>query len=133
MNTSASSVEHAARHASIYRMVTKDHICPFGLKAKDLLERKGFEVEVHLLRSREETDRFQQAHHVETTPQVFIGGERIGGYERLRSHLGLSVAKPDGTSYQPVIAVFSIAFLMAVLPELAQQFVWLLAVRALLL
>lgn len=40
--------------ASLYRMVTDEHICPFGLKAKDLLERKGFEVEDHLLENREQ-------------------------------------------------------------------------------
>jgi glutaredoxin len=26
-------------------MVTLEHTCPYGRKAKDLLERKGFEVE----------------------------------------------------------------------------------------
>jgi len=31
------------RRAALYRMVTDTHICPFGLKAKDLLRRKGFE------------------------------------------------------------------------------------------
>ncbi|MPY72110.1 MAG: hypothetical protein GEU92_18780 [Alphaproteobacteria bacterium] len=37
-------------------MVMEDHLCPCGLKAKDLLERKGFEVDDHWLRTREETD-----------------------------------------------------------------------------
>lgn len=30
------------KHAIIYRMVMPDHLCPFGLKSKDLLEQKGF-------------------------------------------------------------------------------------------
>ncbi len=42
--------------AELYRMVTSQHICPFGLRSKDLLEREGFEVEDHQLSSREETD-----------------------------------------------------------------------------
>ncbi len=42
----------AARKAVLYRMVTPEHTCPYGLKAKDLLERQGFEVEDHLLTDR---------------------------------------------------------------------------------
>jgi hypothetical protein len=29
-----------ARTAELYRMATKDHLCPFGLKSKALLEPK---------------------------------------------------------------------------------------------
>lgn len=64
--------------ASIHRMVMPAHVCPYGLKAVDLLERKGFEVEDHWLKTREETDAFKAEHGVKTTPQVFIGGKRIG-------------------------------------------------------
>ena len=65
--------------AELYRMVTSQHICPFGLRSKDLLEREGFEVEDHQLSSREETDAFKQQYDVKTTPQTFIDGQRIGG------------------------------------------------------
>lgn len=99
--------------ASLYRMVMEDHVCPFGLKAKDLLERAGFDVEDHHLKTREETDAFQRQHDVDTTPQIFIGDERIGGYDSLREHLGREVKDEDETSYQPIIAIFSVAFLMA--------------------
>ncbi|EAU40427.1 hypothetical protein FP2506_04341 [Fulvimarina pelagi HTCC2506] len=99
--------------ALLYRMVMEEHICPFGLKSKDLLERRGFEVEDHHLTTRAETDAFKEKHGVKTTPQTFIGGERIGGYTELREHFGKSVTKADETSYQPVIAIFSVAFLMA--------------------
>ena len=34
-----------AATAVLYRMVIEDHLSPFGLKSKDLLEQKGFEVE----------------------------------------------------------------------------------------
>ncbi len=35
-----------AKKATLFRMVTPEHICPFGLKARDLLQRKGFDVSI---------------------------------------------------------------------------------------
>ena len=66
------------RTAKLYRMATPDHTCPYGLKSKDLLERQGLEVEDHPLESREQTDAFMEKHGVETTPQTFVEGERVG-------------------------------------------------------
>ena len=43
--------------ATLYRMVLADHMCPHGLKSKDLLERQGFHVEDCHLTSRDEVDR----------------------------------------------------------------------------
>ena len=102
-----------AKTAELYRMVMENHLCPYGLKAKDLLERNGFSVDDHHLSSREETDVFKEEHGVETTPQVFIDGKRIGGYDALREHFGEEVKDEDETTYQPVIAIFSVAALMA--------------------
>ena len=48
----------AARKAILHRMVMPDHVCPWGLKAKDLLRRSGYEVEDHHLTTRAETDAF---------------------------------------------------------------------------
>lgn len=101
------------KKAVLYRMVMEDHLCPYGLKSKDLLEREGFEVEDHHLTSREAVQKFKDEHDVETTPQTFIGGRRIGGYTDLREHFGHETTGEDETSYQPVIAIFSVAFLMA--------------------
>ncbi len=95
--------------AVLYRMVMDKHICPWGLRARALLRRKGYAVEDHWLTTREETDAFKAKWGVTTTPQVFIGGERIGGYTDLRAHLGLPVRDPDATSYRPVLAVFAVA------------------------
>ena len=67
-----------SKRAVLYRMVTSEHICPFGLKSKDLLERKGYDVEDHHLSSRSETDAFKEKHNVKTTPQTFIDDKRIG-------------------------------------------------------
>lgn len=102
-----------AKTATLYRMVMDNHLCPYGLKAKDLLERKGFTVDDHWLETREDTDAFKQRHDVKTTPQIWIGSERVGGYDALREHFGEEVKDADATSYQPVIAIFSVAALMA--------------------
>ena len=91
------------KQAVLYRMVTDKHICPFGIKSRALLERQGYEVEDHYLKTREETDAFKEKHDVETTPQTFINGERIGGYTDLRDHFGMPPAKKEGKTYQPVI------------------------------
>lgn len=39
--------------ATLYRMVLPDHECPFGRRAKDMLDEAGFEVEEHIIGSRE--------------------------------------------------------------------------------
>lgn len=103
-----------AGSAVLYRMVMADHMCPYGLKSKDLLERHGYDVEDHHLESRAAVDAFKAEQGVKSTPQTFIGGERIGGYEDLATHLGLTIRSKDQTTYQPVIALFAVAALMAV-------------------
>ena len=101
------------RDATLYRMVMKNHLCPFGLKSLDLLKREGFTVVDRHLTSREETDAFQREYNVDTTPQTFIEGQRIGGYDELRRYFGKPVKEPDEVTYQPVIAVFACTALMA--------------------
>ena len=102
-----------APKAILYRMVTPEHTCPYGLKAKDLLEREGFAVEDHWLTTREETDSFKAEHQVKSTPQTFINGERVGGYDDLRQRFGKAANDPNATTYTPVIAVFAMTALMA--------------------
>jgi glutaredoxin len=99
--------------AKLYRMHTDEHICPYGLRSKDLLERKGFNVEDYRLTSREETDEFKNKHEVKTTPQTFIDDKRIGGYDALREFFDMGSAGQTGTTYTPVIAIFATAFIMA--------------------
>ncbi|WP_373181650.1 MauE/DoxX family redox-associated membrane protein [Halomonas campaniensis] len=108
--TSASSPQHET--ARVYRMKTEEHLCPFGLKTVDLLKRKGYEVEDHTLTSREAIEAFQEQAGVDTTPQVYIGEERVGGYEEVRAYLGLSVPGEKETTYQPVIAIFATSLLI---------------------
>lgn len=101
------------KQATLYRMKTDEHICPFGLKSKDLLQRQGYSVSDHLLTSRDETDRFKQQHDVKTTPQTFIDDKRIGGYDALRRYFNMARAGQQGTTYTPVITIFIIALLTA--------------------
>jgi len=101
------------KRAILYRMVMPEHVCPWGLKARDLLRRRGYEIDDRLLISREATDAFKAKHDVATTPQVFIGGARVGGYDDLRRFLGKRVADPRATSYRPVVALFAMTALMA--------------------
>ena len=75
------------RTATLYRMILPDHTCPFGVRAKEMLQSGGYEVDDRILRSREETDAFKREHDVPTTPQVFIDGERIGGSDELQRYL----------------------------------------------
>jgi glutaredoxin len=75
--------EPDSKTAILYRMVLPDHTCPYGVKAMKFLERLGYEIEDHQLTTREETDAFKVKHGVSTTPQIFIKGERIGGYDDL--------------------------------------------------
>lgn len=121
MNSASQQAPHSpaqpasdAHRAVLYRMVMPQHICPFGLKSLDLLKRHGFEVDDRWITTHEEQEEVKRRFNVETTPQTFIGGRRIGGNDDLRRHFGLRVRDPDAPSYQPVIAVFAVAALMAI-------------------
>ncbi|MBL4835534.1 MAG: glutaredoxin [Pseudomonas sp.] len=115
-STTASTKQDATdsrANATVYRMVMKKHICPYGLKSVDLLEREGYNVEDNWLTTREETDAFKEKHSVDTTPQTFIDAKRVGGYDELRRYFGKKVKAEGETSYQPVLAVFGVSALLA--------------------
>lgn len=99
--------------AAIYRMVTPDHLCPWGIKAKDLLKRNGYEIEDHHLESEDANEAYKKENGFSETPQIFIEGEYLGGYDALREHLGKGPDPKEGKTYQPVVAVFAVTFLMA--------------------
>ena len=98
--------------AVLYRMALPDHLCPSGQKARWLLGRQGFEIDDRLFRTRAEVDEFKAEHGVQTTPQVWIEGSRIGGYTDLREKL--TGWDPKATTYRPVIFLFAVAALTAV-------------------
>jgi glutaredoxin len=76
-----------ARSATLYRMVLPEHECPFGVRAKQMLGQAGFAVDEKILQTREQVEAFKAEHEVPTTPQIFIGGERIGGSDDLEAYL----------------------------------------------
>lgn len=73
--------------ATLYRMDLPNYTCGYGTAALELLQSHGFEIDEHVLRTRQETDAFKDKYHVTTTPLVFIGGVKIGGFTELRKHL----------------------------------------------
>ena len=79
--------------ATLHRMVLPDHECPFGVRAKAMLEEAGFAVDERILATRAEVDAFKAAQGVATTPLVFIDGEKIGGSTELERYLA---AQPAG-------------------------------------
>ncbi len=94
-------------------MVTPQHRCPWGVKAKDLLKRNGYEVEDHLLKTAEANEAYKREHGYDETPQIFIAGEHLGGFDALREHLGKGPDPKEGESYQPILAVFAVTFGLA--------------------
>jgi glutaredoxin len=101
----------------VYRISTSDHECPWGIRAINLLTEKGIEFEDIKLRSRVEVDAFKAKYNVATTPQIFFGEERVGGYSDLAERLQVDPEKAD-YSYTPVIALFSTAGLMTIATSL---------------
>lgn len=99
--------------AVLYRMVTPDHLCPWGIKAKDLLRRSGFAVEDHHLKSKAENEAYKSDHGYDETPQIFIEGKHVGGYDALLKYLGKGPDPKEGATYQPIFAVFTVTLGMA--------------------
>lgn len=73
--------------ATLHRMVLPEHTCPFGVRAKEMLEQAGYEVDDQILRSREEVEAFKAKHDLSTTPLIVIDGQRIGGSDDLARFL----------------------------------------------
>ena len=101
------------KKATLFRMVMEKHVCPWGLKAKWLLEREGYAIDDQWLTTRAETDAFKAKWNIKTTPQTFIDGQRVGGYDDLRRFLGKHIKDPKAVTYLPVVAIFAMAALMA--------------------
>jgi len=77
----------ATRTATLYRMVLPDHVCPYGVQARQMLERAGFRIDEHILSTRIAADAFIAELGVDTTPQVFIDGNRIGGCDEIAAYI----------------------------------------------
>ena len=88
-----------SKRATLYRMVLPDHVCPFGEQAKAMLEEAGYEVDDHLLTSREEVDAFKAEHGLATTPLIVIDGKPIPGSEELAAFLHGQSGAPTPTRH----------------------------------
>lgn len=75
------------RSATLTRMVLPGHECPYGVRAKELLDRAGYQVDEHILSSRAEVEAFKQEHGIATTPLIVIDGETVGGSAELERYL----------------------------------------------
>ncbi len=75
------------RTATLTRMVLPDHECPFGVRAKAMLEQAGFTIDEHILSTREDVDAFKTERGLATTPLIEIDGEAIGGSKDLEAYL----------------------------------------------
>lgn len=59
-------------------------VCPYCVRAKDLLKRKGVAYkEINLDGKDDELQALQKRTKLRTIPQIFIGEELIGGYTDL--------------------------------------------------
>lgn len=101
----------------LYRMSMPEHECPWGLRAVNLLNEKGIAFEDIKLTTPEAVAEFKAQHNVATTPQIFFGSQRIGGYTDLAAYLEVEAETAD-YSYTPVAALFSTAGLMALATSL---------------
>ena len=77
----------ADKTAILYRMVLPDHVCPFGVRAKQMLAENGYDVDDRLLQTRQEVDEFEAKQRVDTTPLVIIDGQVVGGSDDLERFL----------------------------------------------
>ncbi|NII56790.1 glutaredoxin domain-containing protein [Sphingomonas aerolata] len=75
------------RTATLHRMVLPDHTCPFGVRAKQLLQAEGYDVDDQILRDRGAVEAFKTEHGIATTPLIVIDGETIGGCDDLERYL----------------------------------------------
>ena len=116
-----SSLNAVKKTAVIFRMVTAQKMCVHGLKAKDLLRRKGYHVTDNHLTCPEEIAAFKAQHGVQTVPQIFIDDIRVGGFDDLQHFLGIGNRRQDETTYTPVIVLFIIAAAFALNAMLIAQ------------
>lgn len=136
--TSDPATAATGKTAVLYRMALPDHLCPAGQKARWLLDRQGFDVDDRLFRERSEVDAFKTQHDVSTTPQVWIEGERVGGYDSLRQKF--TDYDPDAKTYKPVIYLFAVAAATALMLSIGflgaitwQTLGWFISVSMILL
>lgn len=86
------------------RIYTKTH-CPYSVRAREILASKGVDYEeIDIAKHPEKTREMHKASGGHTVPQIFIGGELIGGCEELAKLEGsgeLEGLLDDGAAASP--------------------------------
>ncbi len=78
--------------ATLHRMVLPDHECPFGVRARAMLEQAGYTIDEQILSTRAEVDAFKEKEGVATTPVTFIDGTRYATSQALEEFLASAPA-----------------------------------------
>lgn len=86
--------------------------CPWGKKALEMLNEKGITFVDRPFSSKEDEQALKERYSVSTTPQIFLEGQRIGGFDELQAHFDIE-PEEQSSSYIPVIAIFSSTALLA--------------------
>lgn len=74
-------------HATLYRMVLPDHVCPFGERAREMLLERGYAIDDRVLGTRDDVDAVKEEFGVATTPVILIGETRLDGSDALEQFL----------------------------------------------
>lgn len=65
-------------------IIYSTNVCPFCVRAKDLLNRKGFKFqEINVEDEAERNKMIEKSNGRRTVPQIFIGDTHVGGYDDL--------------------------------------------------
>lgn len=96
--------------------------CPFGKKAANLLKEENIKFEEHIFKDKQAEKDFKEKHEVNTTPQIFMDNQKIGGYSELAKKYGKDPDLKSETSkktYKPVIAIFYVSILLTLVTQLS--------------
>jgi hypothetical protein len=84
---------HTGKSAELYRMVLADHTCPFGVRAKALLEEGGFKVEDKVLSTCRRNDRLEGGQEADADMPLNLDVFAVEDHRDLAVHL--HVDRPD--------------------------------------
>lgn len=80
------------RRATFDRITVPDHVCPFGVRARELLRQAGYADDDRTLTTSAAVDALKAELRIETTPQIFIDEAHIGGSDALEAYRAIAQA-----------------------------------------
>jgi glutaredoxin len=71
-------------HIKVYRLhdLSTGHVCAYGEQAIQLLVQHQLPYDDHRMSEHDDAE-YKRKHEVTTTPQIWVNGNRIGGYQAL--------------------------------------------------